>query len=489
MSVTRRYSAKMLMTPVRLFCAGLIALGAVMLAAGALARQSESAAATVHLVSLQGAIGPARAGHVVRVIERAAGEADAVIIEMDTPGGLVDAMRDINNAILASPVPVIVHVAPTGARATSAGAYILYAAHVAAMAPGTTVGAATPVTMGGAPGSPPQTPDEGDEGGEAGDNGNVLEDAARERTAPASPQAPGNDEAMRNKMVNDSVAYIRALAELRGRNGDWAERAVREGVSLTYSEAVEQNAADFVAASTTELLTVASGRTVMLGDGSEVTLALEGASVERVEMSLPTQILTVITDPNIAFLVLNLGFIGLLVSFYNGLEPVTFVAGLICIIVGLYALNTLPLNYAGAALIVLGLGLLIAEVFVASYGLLALGGVVAFAIGALMLVDTDVEGLRIDWPLVLVMSAVMGISVLLAGSYGLAAQARRIVTGREGLTGTIGTVLSWANGAGHVQVEGERWQAVSSDDLQPGDSVKVVSVDGLTLKVKSSGRS
>ncbi|AZU05050.1 NfeD-like family protein 2 [Glycocaulis alkaliphilus] len=482
----RLSSAKLLLTPVRLLCAGLIALGAVMLAAGALARQAESANGTVHLVSLQGAIGPARAGHVVRAIERAASEADAVIIEMDTPGGLVDAMRDINNAILASPVPVIVHVAPTGARATSAGAYILYAAHVAAMAPGSTVGAATPVTMGGAPGSPPQTPDEGEE--ESNEPGSALEEAARQRSEPATRQAPGNDEAMRNKMVNDSVAYIRALAELRGRNGDWAERAVREGVSLTYSEAVNENVADFVAGSTSELLTLASGRTVMLGDGSEITLALEGAAVERAEMSLPTQILTVITDPNIAFLVLNLGFIGLLVSFYNGLEPITFVAGLICIIVGLYALNTLPLNYAGAALIVLGLGLLIAEVFVASYGLLALGGVIAFAIGALMLVDTDVEGLRIDWPMVLVMSAIMGVSVLLAGSYGLAAQARKVVTGREGLTGATGTVLSWLNGAGHVQVEGERWQAVSSEDLQPGDTVKVVSVDGLTVKVKSSGR-
>lgn len=480
-------SPSSLLTPIRLFCGFLVAAGVIMLAAGALARQADSATGTVHLVSLQGAIGPARANHVVRVIARAQGQADAVVIEMDTPGGLVDAMRDINNAILASNVPVIVHVAPTGGRATSAGVYILYASHVAAMAPGTTVGAATPVTMGGAPGSPPDTPGT-DEDSDAGDGGNVLEEAARQRSEPATRQAPGNDAAMRNKMVNDSVAYIRALAELRGRNGDWAERAVREGVSLTYSEAVAENAADFVARSTQDVLTLASGRTVTLGDGSEITLALEGAQVERAEMSLPTQILTVITDPNIAFLVLNLGFIGLLVSFYNGLEPITFVAGLICIIVGLYALNTLPLNYAGAALIVLGLGLLIAEVFIASFGLLALGGVVAFAIGALMLVDTDIEGLRIDWPLVLAMSAMMGVSVLLAGSYGLAAQARKVVTGREGLTGASGVVLSWLNGAGHVQVEGERWQAVSADDLQPGDSVRVVSVDGLTVRVKSSGR-
>ncbi|MGP1274472.1 MAG: NfeD family protein [Caulobacterales bacterium] len=480
--VTRLSLPASVLRPISL---ALICLGLAVLWSAA-AQENASDGPQVHRVTLQGAIGPARTTHVVRALEAAQGRADAVIIEMDTPGGLVDAMRYINTAILASNVPVIVHVAPSGARATSAGAYIFYAAHVAAMAPGTTIGAATPVTMGGAPESPPETPQDSDDG--TTESGEALGDATEPQSEPVSPAAPGNDQAMRNKMVNDSVAYIRALAELRGRNADWAERAVREGVSLTYSEAVEEGVADFVAASTTDLLTLASGRSVALANGEEVVLALEGASVETVSMSLPLQILSVITDPNIAFLLLNLGFIGLLVSFYNGLEPITFIAGLICILVGLYALNTLPLNYAGAALIVLGLGLLIAEVFVASYGLLALGGVVAFGIGALMLVDTDIEGLRIDWPMVLAMSAILGVSVLLAGSYGLAAQARKVVTGREGLTGAPGTVLSWANGAGHVQVEGERWQAVSSDALQPGDSVKVVAVDGLTLKVKSSGR-
>lgn len=485
-----RASAFLHALPARAIPLLLIVAGAALLLAGAMAQEVRSAGTPmVRVVTLEGAIGPARAAHVTSAIRDAQGDAAAVIIQMDTPGGLVDAMRDINNAILASNVPVIVHVAPSGARATSAGAYILYASHLAAMAPGTTIGAATPVIMGGSPGSPPTTPSEDErEDTGSGEAGEALQEAARQRSEPATRQAPGNDEAMRNKIVNDSVAYIRALAELRGRNADWAERAVREGVSLTYSEAVAENVAEFVAATIEDVISGADGRTVTLGDGREIILALEGATIETVEMSLQRQILSVITDPNIAFLLLNLGFIGLLVSFYNGLEPITFVAGLICIIVGLYALNTLPLNYAGAALIALGLGLLIAEVYIASYGLLALGGVIAFGIGALMLVDTDIEGLRIDWPMVLAMCVALGGTVLLAGSYGLAAQARKVVTGREGIIGSTAQVLSWANGAGHVLVEGERWQAVSGDDLQPGDSVKVTAVDGLVVRVKSSNR-
>lgn len=486
-----RVSAFFNASPARVLPLALIVLGALLLLASAIAQEVRPGGPVVRVTELSGAIGPARSAHIASVIRDAQREADAVIIQMDTPGGLVDAMREINNAILGSSVPVIVHVAPSGARATSAGAYIVYASHLAAMAPGTTIGAATPVTMGGAPGNPPQTPGEEDENGEETGNGeaaNPIEEAARQRSEPATRQAPGNDEAMRNKMVNDSVAYIRALAELRGRNADWAERAVREGVSLTYSEAVAENVAEFVAATIEDVIAGAEGRAVLMGDGREIVLSLEGAVIETVEMSLPRQILSVITDPNIAFLLLNLGFIGLLVSFYNGLEPITFVAGLICIIVGLYALNTLPLNYAGAALIVLGLGLLIAEIYIASFGLLALGGVIAFGIGALMLVDTDVEGLRIDWPFVLATSVALGGAVLLAGSYGLAAQARKVVTGREGIVGANARVLNWANGAGHVLVEGERWKAVSADDLQPGDSVKVTGVDGLTVRVKSSNR-
>lgn len=469
--------------------AGAIAagLGAMLLALSAMAREGPREAGTptdqrpVHVAPLTGPIGPATAAFITGAIETAGNEARALVIEMDTPGGLVDAMRDINLAVLSSDVPVIVYVAPQGARATSAGAYILYASHLAAMAPGTTVGAATPVEFGPAsepPELPGDTPDEGTPGGEP------AGDTSSQETGEPEPEASSSAQAMRNKVVNDSVAQIRALAELRGRNADWAERAVREGVSLTADEAVAMNVAELVAPSLQALLEDASGRTVTLVEGREVVLQLAGASIERVEPGFALELLQVITNPNIAFLLINLGFIGLLASFYNGLEPVTGIAGLICLIVGFYALNTLPVNYAGAALILLGLGLLIAEAFIASFGILAISGLVIFALGAVMLVDTDIEALRIDWRLIAGLTAGLGTLTFAVLFYGLAAQARRPVSGRESLIGIEGQVLEWSGSEGFVHADGERWHAVSRDALVPGDRVKVTGVEGLTLTVK-----
>jgi membrane-bound serine protease (ClpP class) len=262
-----------------------------------------------------------------------------------------------------------------------------------------------------------------------------------------------------------------------------AERAVREGVSLTYSGALDQGVIEIVATDLQDLFAQASGQTVSVRGAGEIELDLAGAIIERVEMSFADEFLSVITDPNIALLLMNLGFIGILVSFYQGLEPVTLIAGLICLIIGLYALNTLPLNYAGAALIMLGLGLLIAEIFFASYGLLALGGLIAFAVGALMLVDSDVEGLRIDWWMVAGATGTLGVAFFAAAGYGLAAQGRKVTTGRESLLNETGRVLSWDGGRGHVHVQGERWQAVSQSPLSPGATVEVTAVDGLILTV------
>lgn len=459
--------------------AALAGLGLAGFALSALAQEAGAPAdqRPVHVVPLTGAIGPATSAFVAGAIETAEDEARALVIEMDTPGGLVDAMREINLAILASHVPVIVYVAPSGARATSAGAYILYASHLAAMAPGTTVGAATPVEFGPAS-EPPELPDrspgapaEGDEAGPA------------DGTAPGE-DAPSSARAMRNKVVNDSVAQIRALAELRGRNADWAERAVREGVSLTAEEAVEMNVAELLVPSLSALLDEAHGRTVTLVEGREVTLALAGARIERVEPGFADRFLQVITNPNIAFLLINIGFIGLLASFYNGLEPVTGLAGLICLIVGFYGLNTLPVNYAGAALIALGLGLLIAEVFVTSYGVLAIAGLGIFALGAVMLVDTEVDALQIDWRLIAGTTVALGALTIGVLGYGLAAQARKVVAGRESLTGMEGEVLEWSGTEGFVHADGERWHAVSNDTLLPGDRVRVTGIEGLTLTVK-----
>ena len=467
-----------------------MSLGAMLVASAGLARQQSSD--TVMTAELVGPIGPATAGFIVRALEDAedAG-AQALVIEMDTPGGLDTAMRDINQAILSANLPVIVYVSPPGARATSAGAYIAYASHIAAMAPGTSIGAATPVQMGGGGGEPPSAPapegadpavEEAAQGPEGGDTtGETESDGA---PAAGGDAAPSSAQAMRNKVVNDSVAYIRSLAELRGRNADWAESAVRDGISAPAEEALELNVVDEVAQTLPALLEAISGREVALQSGRTVTLDTAGASVRAIEKTFAEEVLAVITDPNIAFLLMNLGFIGLLVSFYNGLEPITAVAGVICLIVGLYALNTLPLNYAGAALILLGLALLGAEAFIASGGLLALGGLAAFAIGALMLVDTEADAFRLDWRLVAGATVALGGTGFLLVSYGLAAQGRKVTTGDQGLIGLSGSVLDWSGSKGHVHVDGERWSARSKDELEPGDDIKVTGVDGLTLVVK-----
>jgi len=466
--------------PLRLIAALSILTGLTMLAAGGAQEGARESRANVYVTELTGAIGPATAAYITRSINEAgAAGAAALVIEMDTPGGLDTAMRDINRAILSADLPVIVFVYPPGARATSAGAYILYASHLAAMSPGASVGAATPVQMGGgdspSPAAPPPEPQRDSEDDE--DNGA----SSREQT-----QAPSSAQAMRNKIVNDSVAYIRSLAQLRGRNADWAEDAVRDGVSASASEALELGVAEILAADMDELLTLASGREVTLQGQGAVTLDLEGASVIRIEKTFAEEALSVITDPNIAFLLLNLGFIGLLVSFYNGLEPVTGIAGLICLIIGLYSLNTLPVNYAGAALIVLGMALLVAEAFFASSGLLALGGLAAFAFGALMLMDTDAPAFQIDWRLVAGVTAALGGAMFLLVSYGLTAQTRKVTTGDKGLIGMTGAVLEWSGSDGFVRVDGERWHAVSSDALKAGDRIKVTGIDGLTLKVKAA---
>lgn len=456
---------------IRQLAAVLVVAGLALIAVDGAARQDETR--TVAIADLDGPIGPATTSFITRAIGAAeASNAAALVLEMDTPGGLETSMRDINQVILSSSTPVIVYVHPPGARAASAGAFISYAAHIAAMAPGTAIGAATPVQMGG--GAEPASAPEGADP--------AAEDAGDSAGAP--PDAPGNTQALRNKAVNDAVAYIRSLAELRGRNADWAEAAVRDGVSASAEEALSLGVVEHLAGSLPDLLEAIDGTTVELQSGASVTLLTADAEVVRIEKTFAEEVLAVITDPNIAFLLMNLGFVGLLVSFYNGLEPITAVAGIICLIVGLYALNTLPLNYAGAALVLLGVALLVAEAFVASGGLLALGGLAAFTIGALMLVDTDAPAFRLDWRLVAGASVVLGGTTFLLVTYGLAAQGRKVTTGEEGLIGLTGAVLDWSGSEGHVHVDGERWKAKSAEALKAGDAIKVIRVDGLTLVVK-----
>jgi membrane-bound serine protease (ClpP class) len=356
------------------------------------------------------------------------------------------------------------------------------------MAPGTSIGAATPVQMGGGGGGEgPSTPaPEGTDPALEEAAGGASPSSQDAGEGEAEPTAPSNAQAMRNKVVNDSVAYIRSLADLRGRNADWAEAAVRDGISAPAEEALELGVVEHVAASLAELLDAVDGSQVELQSGRTVTLETAGAGVQVIEKTFAEDVLAVITDPNIAFLLMNLGFIGLLVSFYNGLEPITAIAGVICLIVGLYAQNTLPVNYAGAALILLGLALLGAEAFIASGGLLALGGLAAFAIGAVMLIDTESEAFRLDWRLVAGATIGLGGAAFLLVSYGLAAQGRKVTTGDKGLIGLTGQVLGWAGSRGHVHVDGERWTARSDDKLAEGDEIKVTRVDGLTLVVKKA---
>ncbi|WP_421858824.1 NfeD family protein [Oceanicaulis sp.] len=461
----------------------LILLGALVWVADSTARQAEMDQARVMSAEIIGPIGPATSAYIQRAITLAGQvTAQALIVEMDTPGGLDTAMRDINRAILSSQTPVIVFVHPSGARATSAGVYILYASHLAGMAPGTSLGAATPVQLGGMPGGEQAPAPEGTDP--------ALESAAEgsgEETGVTPQNATGNAQALRNKAVNDAVAYIRSLAELRGRNADWAERAVRDGVSATADEALSLGVIEIRANNLSDLLSQADGQSVFLGSGEERVLNVAEAQITRIEKTVAEDILSVITDPNIAFLLVNLGFVGLLVSFYNGLEPVTAIAGVICLIVGFYALNTLPVNFAGAALVVLGLALLVSEAFFASSGLLALGGLVAFVLGGLMLIETDAPAFRIDWRLIAVMAVVLGGTLFAMLSYGLAAQARKVTTGGKSLIGAQGHVLEWSGQSGFVQVQGERWKAVAKTTLSPGDTIVVTKLVGLTLNVKASG--
>lgn len=415
------------------------------------------------VVHMDGVIGPASADYLSRGLEQARDlDAGVVVLRLDTPGGLDTSMRQMIREILASPVPVIVYVAPGGARAASAGAFILYAGHVAAMAPGTNVGAATPVQIGGLPGGP-------------GNESDAPDDKAGKD---ASPDATA-------KATNDAVAYIRSLARLRGRNADWAEQAVRTAASLEADAALEAGVIDFVADDVDDALAQAHGRTVN-ARGVAIVLETRDAPVTHVRPDWRHRLLSAVTNPNVALILMMIGVYGLLFEFMNPGALYPGVIGAISLLIGLYALAALPVSYVGAALILVGLGLMVAEIFAPSFGILGIGGVFAFLLGGVLFMDTDAPGFGVSLPLVAglaVASLVFSLGVL---RMALSARRKRIVSGREQMIGATGQVQDWNNGSGHVFAHSERWRAVSADPVQAGDRVRILALDGLTLTVAAA---
>lgn len=446
------------------------------------------------LLTIQGPIGPAVADYVRRGIDKSVDRGAAVIIlQMDTPGGLDTSMREIIQDVLASPVPVIGYVGPSGARAASAGTYILYAAHVAAMAPGTNLGAATPVQLGGGAPKPDESADEDEKTGKDAEDGESDKDAkdkdeatdtAKDESDKSDESAPHGKPGMEEKVINDAVAYIRSLAQLRGRNIDWAEKAITEAASLSAEDALAEDVIDLIATDIDDLLEKVDGREVQAG-AATWTLETDGLAVEAIERDWRTEFLEIITNPTIAYMLLfTIGIPALLLEFYTG-TLAAGVVGAICILLGLYGLHLLPLNYAGLALILLGVALITAEAFVPSVGVLGLGGVASFVVGSVMLIDTDVPGYGISPLAIGAMAVVGGGFMLLIVFMLIQSRGRPVVSGVEVMLGAEATVLDWSGDAGRVRIHGEAWQARSGDgEFSPGAHVRVVAIDGLVLVIE-----
>lgn len=416
----------------------------------------------VLVFDVKGVIGFTSADYLKRAVQRAQDEnASLIIMRIDTPGGLVSSTREMIQTILASPIPIVGYVAPSGARAASAGTYLMYASHLAAMAPATHLGAATPIQM-GAPGTTPPTQPSKDEKNDDGQAG------AAER-----------------KLMNDAVAYLRGLAELRNRNADWAEKAVREGATLTANQALQENVIEIVAPDLRELLAAVDGRSVTTSAGP-VTLATRDKPIIQVDPSWHIQVLQVIADPNVAFILLLIGIYGILFELLNPGAIFPGVIGGISLVLALTALTVLPTNLGGVALLLLGIALLAGEAFTPGFGIMGIGGIVAFILGGLFLFDPDQVDIDFSVSTPLIIGAAIASAGILAGVLGVAVRSRQrqVRTGAEQLIGSSGEVVQWSGQTGRVRVHGETWGARSGSVLLEGDPVVVTDREGLTLIVK-----
>ncbi len=401
---------------------------------------------TVYIVTLDGVINPVANDFIRSSIQTAAEEGgECLIIRMDTPGGLMKSMQEIVKTILAAPIPVAVFVAPPGSRAGSAGVFITYSAHVAAMAPGTNIGAAHPVNLG---------------------------------------MGADTSQTMTEKITNDAVAFIRSIAEKRGRNEEWAEKAVRESASIPASEALKLGVIDVIAPDVDSLLTWMDGREFEVLSGKKTVHTANARKVE-IKMSLRFKILDVISDPNIAYILLLIGIYGIFFELYNPGAILPGVVGGICLILAFYALHTLPVNYAGLLLILFSIILFVAEIKIPSYGILTIGGVVSLILGSLMLFKSSVPFIQISWKVIAFAVVITTLFFLFAIGLGIRAQRRQPVTGREGLVGEVGIALdTFSRGKGKVEVHGEIWKAVSEDTIRKGDEVEIIGVKNLNIVVK-----